>query len=183
MIRQLGQDALSQYSLDENDISVRFITPFVEETDQNLLLALQELLHTRPATISLREIPVLCDMIEEHIQKSDLLLTGVAKTNLIQANIEKTEFELFSQKLAAVIKTVDVFFRKLRIHPLVPVGVSPRPRSPHMFVWVGWPLNGNLSPPRPWPTFCALPTHFGLAAEATHVEIFNCMASAELTHL
>ena len=90
------------------------LKPFMRAADPNFLLVLQGLLHEKPQTIDLRTIPSIDNLIYQHIYKADIALCGAHVTQLKNAEIEKTEFDLAMKKFRADIMAYDVYARKCR---------------------------------------------------------------------
>ena len=103
----------STHALDPGVWDSNVLGPFLDG-DQNLVLALQGLLHTKPNKIIFEDLPLVCDVITEHVAKVDTALLGCNKTELINADILATEFKLFEQKLRADIATVDNHHKRMR---------------------------------------------------------------------
>ena len=108
----LGDEVHSTYALAPGVWDSNVIGPFLDG-DQNLVLALQGLLHTKPNKIIFEDLPLVGDVITAHVAKVDTALLS-NKTELINADIMATEFKLFEQRLQADIAAVDSHNRRMR---------------------------------------------------------------------
>lgn len=114
LVQSLYKEMLSEYPVKPEDLETNFMQPFLLGKDSNLLVALQGLLHTKPASSLCELLPVFEELVHNHVQKSDISLTGVSKTELINAEIEETEFKLFEKKFSSDIDTRFVHMHKTR---------------------------------------------------------------------
>ena len=71
-------------------------------------------------------LPRIEELVAALVNISDVSLTGVSKTELIQADNEKTEYDLFEKKLLADLGARNVHLRKTRTrgrvrsrHPII----------------------------------------------------------------
>ena len=78
------------------------------------MVALQGLLHTKPMCDVQDMLPLFQEMVALQKKDADISLTGVSKTELIQADIDKTEYKLFEQKFTADMQAMGVHQRKTR---------------------------------------------------------------------
>ena len=113
-VMSLKAEILQEYPLEEADVQRNFVDVFMNDADPQLLLQLQATLHTKPDTIDFREFDCFNNLIETHIKKGDVAVCGHSKTELIGHEIEKTEYQLFGQKLESDIASVDTYNRKCR---------------------------------------------------------------------
>ena len=114
LVLALKNECAATHPIPEEELVTYFVDAFVTTSDQNLILFLQGLLHNKPDIIELDNVPLLGDIIQQHVRKTDVQITGVPKTDLINAEIEQTEFMLFDQKLHADIEAIEVFLRRVR---------------------------------------------------------------------
>ena len=114
LVQSLYKEMLSEYPVKPEDLETNFMQPFLLGQDSNLLVALQGLLHTKPASSLCELLPVFEELVHNHVQKSDISLTGVSKTELINAEIEETEFKLFEKKFSSDIDARCVHMHKTR---------------------------------------------------------------------
>jgi hypothetical protein len=115
LVLALKTECMEQHPVPEDDLDEHFVRVFLRDLDLNLLLFLQSLIHAKPEAIDLEEVPVLGDRIQIHVRKADVATTGLPKTELLNAEIEKTEFQLFVQKMDSDLGAVAVFARTVRI--------------------------------------------------------------------
>ena len=80
----------------------------------DLMVALQGLLHTKPMCDVQDMLPLFQELVALQKKDADISITGVSKTELIQADIDKTEFRLFQQKFVADMQAMGVYQRKTR---------------------------------------------------------------------
>lgn len=94
-------DVMAEYPISIDVLQTHFVEPFTSNSIQNLILSLQSLPHDKPEHSTLEDVPLLGHIINQQVRESDLATTGLPKTELINAEIEKTEFLPFEQKIEA----------------------------------------------------------------------------------
>ena len=114
-VLSLKRDCLAQHPIPEQDLQKQFIDVFAATVHQQLVLFVQSQIHTMASEVDLENVPLLGDIIQKHIKKTDIATTGLPKTELINAQIDKTEFLLVEQKLTSDCSALDTFERRLRI--------------------------------------------------------------------
>ena len=90
------------------------IQPFKDGHDANMMVCLQGLLHSKPAKIDLTDVPAIADLISRQVASADMALFGVDKTVLINAEIEKTDFVVFTTRLQYDVNAYQNYFRNVR---------------------------------------------------------------------
>ena len=118
LVVALCTELQTQYPIPSDVIKMQVIEPFTKNEDQQFLLHMQGLIHAKPETLDLREIPLFGELINMQVAKADVSLTGVSSSEVIAADIEKTEYELFEKKLKSDISAVDIYQRNQRTPPL-----------------------------------------------------------------
>eukprot|EP00973_Karenia_brevis_P051758 7190397-Karenia_brevis.AAC.1 len=99
----LKHDLMEQYPVADEEFLTVVQNPFILSSDQNLLLYLQNLIHSKPENVPLTDVPLYQDCIDKHITKSDVNVTGTAATEKMKQDIEDTEFQLLKKKFATDI--------------------------------------------------------------------------------
>ena len=115
MVLSLAREMCSLFPIPQEKLDELFVTPFATGRDATLLVALQSLLHEKPTNPVNELFPLFEELVVEHTKTSDVSLTGVAKTELIQQDIDKSEYELFEKKLVADIDARGIYVRKSRM--------------------------------------------------------------------
>ena len=114
MVLSLAHEMCSLFPIPKEKLDELFIQPFVSGRDTTLLVALQGLLHEKPTSPVNELFPVFEELVADQTKTSDVSLTGVAKTELIQQDIDKSEYELFERKLVADLDARAIYVRKSR---------------------------------------------------------------------
>ena len=114
VLTSLQADLLATHPIQVDEWNKSIVEPFIEGSDMNLLLGLQSVLHAKPECPVVELLPQFQEMLTAHTHRSDIALTGLHKTELMNAEIDKTEFDLFLKKFEADLATYDVFARKSR---------------------------------------------------------------------
>ena len=112
-ITSLKREVTSKYDIKDAAWDSAVTEPFLNGAEPNFVLALQGFLHSKPK-LDLDDVPLLSDLIRAHVSATDMAVCGAPKSELINAQIEKTEFVLFIQKLQADEMLVDSYHRKSR---------------------------------------------------------------------
>ena len=105
---------LQQYPIEEAKFNNYVMNGFIHGQDSNLLLALQSIIHNKPARIDLAELPTICELIQDHQNNSEEAIFGQCKTEQLTSYIENTELYLLKKKIEIVINTFKVFIRRCR---------------------------------------------------------------------
>ena len=114
MVAPLSREMCTIFPIDLAKMEDVFVGPFRKGADTNLVVALQGLLHTKPTCDVQDMLPLFQEMVAVQKKDADISLTGVAKTELIQNDIDKAEFALFFQKFLADMQALGVHQRKTR---------------------------------------------------------------------
>ena len=114
-VLSLKRDCLAQHPIAEIDLQEQFIDVFATTVHQQLVLFVQAQIHIMSSEVDLENVPLLGDIIQKHIKKADIATTGLPKTELINAQIDKTEFILVEQKLTSDCNALETYDRRLRI--------------------------------------------------------------------
>ena len=99
LVVALCAELQTQYPIPTDVIQMQIIEPFTKNDDQQFLLYMQGLIHAKTETLDLREIPVFGELSNMQVTKADVSVTGVSSSEVIAADIEKTEYEFFEKKL------------------------------------------------------------------------------------
>ena len=115
MVLSIANEMCSLFPIPKEKLDEVFIQPFVSGRDTTLLVALQGLLHEKPTSPVNEIFPVFEELVADQTKTSDVSLTGVAKTELNQQDIDKSEYELFEKKLVADLDARAIYVRKSRM--------------------------------------------------------------------
>jgi hypothetical protein len=115
----MKEEVSRQYNVTDEAWTSTILDPLLKHGDQNLILALQDLIHSKPDTLNFNEIYGISDLIATHVNNADTKCLGSARTVIMTSDIERSEFELFAKKVTSDIQAVELYHKKRRYFPTI----------------------------------------------------------------
>ena len=114
LLLSLCNDCKTLYPIDASVIQKDIIDVFARGDHAELLVMLQGILHSKPDALDLKTMPLFSDIITSQVASADTHTFGIEKTSIVNAEIERSEWELFKQKLSHDIQAATVYQRRCR---------------------------------------------------------------------
>ena len=110
----LKEEVARQYNVSDEVWEKTMMDPLLKHGDQNLILAMQDLIHTKPMKLELTEVYGIGDIVSQSVHATDSKCVGVPRTQILAGDIERSEFDLFVKKIGADIQAVQLYSQKNR---------------------------------------------------------------------